>query len=425
MQCNGEVNGKATITGSGGTAPYQYSKDGGVTYQLTSEFVNLSPGNYSLVVKDANACLYSVDAIITEPPVLSIQLVSKTDVKCFGANTGSLQVSAAGGAPPYQYSANSVDFQSSSLISSLSAGLRTIYVKDQYGCVRSLSTALSQPSAPLALTHVITNVKCKGESDGKIVVTASGGTLPYSYKWTGRSDTSPAINDLVAAEYTVIVQDGNGCQGSSTLSVVEPTEALTLQSIKKDVSCFGLANGKVTVRAIGGYPPYQYALQGGLYKPIDSYEMLSPQFYSLSVRDAMGCLAISSATILEPSQLTASVVNQINVNCFEGKDGFMELKAAGGTAPYQYSKDDGFSFQSSPSFGQLAAGSYELTIRDANGCLFSFTKSITQPMPLQPVASDIIQSNCGMATGSAKVTVQGGTPPYQVQWKKFTWTDHF
>ncbi|MBI3221361.1 MAG: T9SS type A sorting domain-containing protein [Bacteroidetes bacterium] len=417
VQCHGDTNGKVTITGSGGTAPYQYSKNGGLTYQPSPEFINLLPGNYSFIIKDANACLYSVDAIIVEPPVLSIQVVSQTDVKCFAANTGSIKVNATGGVPPYQYSSDGIFYQPSATLSSLSAGFKTVYVKDQYGCVRSVSATLNQPSAPLALTYAVTNVKCKGEANGKIVVTVSGGTLPYNYKWSGRPDSSSGIFDLVAADYTITIRDGNDCEVSSTISVNEPTESLALQSIKNDVSCFGLSNGKVILKATGGYPPYEYSFQGGAYTSIDSYQMLSPQFYSLSVRDAMGCLAIGSTTILEPSQLTATVVNQINVSCFGAEDGFMELKAAGGTAPYQYSKDGGFSFQSSASFGQLAGGSYQLTLRDANGCLYSFTRYITQPLPLQVVASDVIQSNCGMATGSAKVSIQGGIPPYQYQWR--------
>ncbi|MCE2994731.1 MAG: SprB repeat-containing protein [Cyclobacteriaceae bacterium] len=420
VQCNGDTNGKVTISGVGGTIPFQYSKDGGTTYQLSPEFINLSPANYSLVIKDANACLFSLSAIVTEPPVLAIQLVSKTDISCFGANTGRVEVTASGGVSPYQYSADGINYQSSSILSSLTAGTKFIYVKDQYGCVRSLSTTLSQPAAPLALSHSITNVKCKGESNGKIVVTASGGTSPYTYKWTGRSDVSSEIKDLLAANYTIVVRDANGCEVSSTLSVVEPNEALALQVIKKDVSCFGSVNGKVTLKGTGGYPPYQYSFQGGPYAPTDTYEMLNPQFYSVSVRDAMGCLAINSTTIMEPSQLTASIINQAEVSCYEGSDGFMELKAAGGTAPYQYSKDGGFSFQSSSSFNQLIAATYPIAIRDANGCIYSFTRSITQPMPLQPVISSVIQSNCGMATGSATVTVQGGTFPYQYQWKNQT-----
>ncbi len=417
VQCNGESNGIVTITGSGGTKPYQYSKDGGTTFQLSPEFTNLPPGNHPVVVKDANACLFSLNSNVTEPPVLAIQLVSKMDISCFGANTGRVEVTATGGVLPYLYSADGINYQSSSVLSSLAAGIKSIYVKDQYGCVRNLSTILSQPDAPLALTHSITNVKCKGESNGKIVVSASGGTLPYSYQWTGRADIAPEIHDLMAADYTIVVRDAKGCEVSSTLSVVEPDEALLLQVTKKDVSCFGFANGKVTLQGVGGYAPYQYSFQGGAYTQTQLYDMLSPQFYSLSVRDAMGCLAINSTTILEPSQLTASIMNQANVSCYDGSDGFLELKAVGGTAPYQYSKDGGFSFQSSPSFNQLMAASYPIFIRDANGCIYSFTHSITQPLPLQALISNVIQSNCGMATGSATVTAQGGTNPYLYQWK--------
>ncbi|NOS94265.1 MAG: T9SS type A sorting domain-containing protein [Cyclobacteriaceae bacterium] len=417
VQCKGDTNGKINISAAGGTVPYSYSKDGGVTFQSTSEFVNLAPGNYKIAIRDANACSVETNATIIEPSELVVQLVAKNDVRCFGAATGSVEVAASGGVAPYMFSADGLVYQSSSLIGSLTAGLKTIYVRDQYGCVRTLTTTLSQPAAPLTITSTVTPVRCKGESNGTILVVADGGTQPYTYKWNGLSETSAQLSNLSAANYTITIRDANSCELAENITITEPSVALNIKASQRDVSCFGAADGTLKLMAEGGYAPYQYSFHGAAYSSVDSYQSLSPQFYSISARDAMGCIVVGSATIVEPLLLKASIRNQKQVSCYQGNDGVVELNVSGGTAPFQYSKDGGSTFQSIATFEQLIAGNYPLVVKDANGCVDQLSVTVTEPTLLQSTISNIINAACGQANGSATITAQGGTSPYQYQWK--------
>ncbi len=417
VQCKGDENGKVNITAAGGTVPYSYSKDGGVTFQSTSEFVNLAPGNYKIVIRDANACSLEVNATVIEPSELVVQLVGKNDVRCYGAATGRVEVVASGGVAPYFYSSDGLVYQSTPLVGSLTAGVKTIYVKDQYGCVRTLTTTLSQPSAPLTITSTITPVRCKGESNGTILVVADGGTQPYTYKWNGLSETSAQLSNLAVGNYTITIRDANACEVTKNIPITEPAVALNIKASQRDVSCFGASDGTLKLMAEGGYPPYQYSFQGTAYSSVDSYQSLSPQFYSISARDAMGCIVVGSATLVEPLLLKVSIKNQKQVSCYQGNDGVIELNVSGGTAPFQYSKDGGLSFQSITTFDKLIAGNYPVVVKDANGCVDQLIATVTEPTLLQATISNVINAACGQANGSATVTAQGGTPPYLYQWK--------
>ncbi len=418
VQCHGESNGSVELIVVGGTPPYSYSKDGGNTFQSAPLFTNLSPGTFSFISKDANACSALITATVLDPPTFIVQLASKTDIRCFGESTGEIRVSASGGVAPYQYSLDGLFFQSSPILSALPAGTKVISVKDQYGCIRQLTVTLTQPLAPLSMTYSVTNVKCKGEANGKIVVVPQGGTLPYSYAWIGRPEKTSELTNIPAGSYSVIVQDANGCSLERTISVIEPAQALTIEATAKmDVSCFGASDGRFRMFAQGGYPPYQYSFQGSTYSTNDTYQSLTPQFYSIAVRDAMGCLAIGSVTISEPTPLTLSVFNQKEVSCSAGSDGFIDLLATGGTAPYSYSKDGGQTFVSNALFNQLRAGVFNLVVRDARLCQTTLSITLTEPLVLQSVIRNVVNSACGQANGSASVIAQGGTAPYGYQWK--------
>ena len=113
MQCFGDANGSVTITGSGGTGPYQYSLDGG-SYQASGTFNNLAPTNYTITVRDANLCTYDVLVTISQPDSpLSGSISSQTNVACFGGGTGSVTVAGSGGTSPYQYSLDGGSYQTS------------------------------------------------------------------------------------------------------------------------------------------------------------------------------------------------------------------------------------------------------------------------------------------------------------------------
>jgi SprB repeat len=418
VQCFGDTNGEIQVIPAGGTAPYSYSINNGTDYQVSDAFTNLSPDDYSILVKDFNACIFTVGAKVTEPPLLTIAIAGKQDVLCFGESTGSIQVNALGGMPIYKYSLDGITYTSSSNFTLLPAGNYLVRVRDSYGCVRSVSTTLTQPIATLSISFTMIPVQCKGDANGKIETTISGGTLPYSYAWAGLSQKTNSIDNLAAFTYNLTVTDANGCQLKKAIVVTEPTVALTAAVVnKKNISCFGLTDGSFKVDVVGGYPPYQFAFQGTSYSTINEYSGLSVQLYSVTVKDALGCMTFASTSIVEPQKLSAVIFNTKNVSCFSGTDGKFEVSAIGGTAPFTFSKDGGGSYQAQKLFDQLAQSTYSVMVKDFNGCTFSLDATITEPTFLQSEVTDIVNSACGQPNGSAKATGNGGTPPYSYKWK--------
>jgi large repetitive protein len=375
-------------------------------------------GDYSILIKDLNACTFTVGAKVTEPPIFVVTIAGKQDILCFGKSTGSIQVSASGGIAPYQYSLDGVTFVPSPNFTLLASGNYLLRVKDSYGCVRSVSTTLIQPIAPLSISFTMTPVQCKGDANGKIETTISGGTSPYTYAWAGLAQKTNNIDDLVASTYNLTVTDANGCELKKAIEVTEPIVALAATVVnKKNISCFGLTDGSFKVDVVGGYLPYQFAFQGTAYSSVNEYSGLSAQLYSVTVKDAKGCMVLASTTIVEPLKLSASIINTQNVSCFLGTDGNFEVNTIGGTAPFTFSKDAGGSFQTKNLFDQLTQGTYLVMVKDFNGCTFSLDATITEPTLLQSQVTDIVNSACGQANGSAKVTGSGGTSPYTYKWK--------
>ncbi len=367
VSCFGGNNGSATVSASGGTAPY--TGDG-----LKS---NLTAGTYTYTVTDAHGCTSSTSVTITQPTELHASSVVNSNADCNGNNNGSATVSASGGTAPYT---------GDGLKSGLAAGTYTYTVTDAHGCTATTSVTITEPSGLLAASAVVTNVNCNGGSDGSANVTASGGTAPY----TGTGLKS----NLAAGTYTYTVTDAHGCTSNTSVTITEPTVLHASSVVNSNVNCHGESNGSATVSATGGTVPYTGT---GL------KSNLAAGTYTYTVTDAHGCTATTSVTITQPSELIAASSVGSNVSCFGGNNGSATVTASGGTAPYT---GDGLK-------SNLAAGTYNYTVTDVHGCTSSTSVTITQPTELH--ASSVVNSNAscnGNNNGSATVSASGGTAPY-------------
>jgi large repetitive protein len=421
--CYGQSTGSLTVTASGGTSPYQYSINGGTTWQSGGTFSALAAGTYTITVTDANNCTTTTSATITQPSApLSATVTAQTNVLCFGQSTGSLTVTASGGTSPYQYSINGgTTWQSGGTFSALAAGTYTINVKDANNCVTTTSTTITQPSAPLSASVTAqTNVLCYGQSTGSLTVTASGGTSPYQYSINGGTtwQSGGTFSALAAGTYTINVKDANNCVTTTSITITQPSAPLSASvTAQTNVLCYGQSTGSLTVTASGGTSPYQYSINGGTtWQSGGTFSALAAGTYTITVKDASNCTTTTSATITQPSTpLTASVTGQTNVLCFGQSTGSLTVTASGGTSPYQYSINGGTTWQSGGTFSALAAGTYTINVKDANNCVTTTSTTITQPSaPLS--ASVTAQTNVlcyGQSTGSLTVTASGGTSPYQ------------
>ncbi|PYL27110.1 MAG: hypothetical protein DMF45_13135 [Verrucomicrobia bacterium] len=222
---------------------------------------------------------------------------------------------------------------------------------------------------------------------------------------------SGTFNNLAAGPYTVTVKDANGCTTTQPVTITQPASALGSSiSSQTNVGCFGGSTGSVTVAGSGGTGPYTYSIDGTNFGNSGTFSSLAAGSYTVTVKDANGCTTTQPVTITQPaSALTASAL-ATNPSCSSGT-GSITVTASGGTGTLSYSKD-GTNFQSSNVFSGLAAGSYTITVKDANGCTTTTGATVTVP-PAVTTSSTEKNPLCSGQLGSMTVTFSGGTPGYQ------------
>jgi gliding motility-associated-like protein len=409
--CFGAADGSASVSAAGGTGSYNYiwTPAGGTDATAS----NLSASSYTVTVTDANGCSTMSSVSITEPVVLTSAISSSINLTCNNDNSGSASVNVNGGTGPYTYSWLPSG-ETSATASNLAAGTYTIAVADAHGCLTATSTTITEPTAVTSVINGSLNVTCAGGNDGSATVQAGGGTPPYNYNWVPAGGNGPVASNLIAGNYTVTVTDNNGCTSSIDVTITEPSAVTAAITSSTDVSCNGQVDGSAVVAAGGGTGTYNYLWSpaGGIGATASN---LFAGTYTVTVTDANNCFQTTTIVITEPIALTAVIPAFTNLTCFNAGDGSASVNASGGTAPYTYSwlSTGGTSATAS----NLTAGTYTVGVADAHGCLTATSVVITEPAQLTSAITATVDNVCnGGSTGSATVSVNGGTPGYVYQW---------
>jgi len=417
--CNGDSNGSIEIDVSGGTAPYNYvwTNSAGDPVSIDQDPVNLPPDTYSLLIADANSCVFSFPnlATISEPPPLTVVL-SKTDVSCFGDGNGSITASASGGTGGYEYSTDGSSYQASATFGSLGPGLYTIWTRDANLCVVTDTISILEPSE-IQIQSETSSYLCPGPLLGEISINGvSGGVGPYTYSINGGSDfySNNQFTNLAPGSYQTVVMDATGCTVNGNLNVLtEPPPFQITSYIQDDItSCFDNPEGRIQITATGGTGSISYSLNGAPPVSTGDFQNLSGGTYVITLIDDNACTHDTTVDILSPPLLSIDNITVTDVSSCGGyTNGALDISASGGTGLLQYSLDD-FNYQSSSTFTNLGAGDYTVWVRDANGCKVSSTASITEPPPVQATVTktDISYFSLGTITISA---ASGGVPPYE------------
>lgn len=415
VSCYGGNDGSInlTVTGGGG-APYTYEWSNGET---SEDISGLSAGTYSVVVTSNTGCTSALTVIITEPTSPIQALGDVTNVACFGGSTGSITQTVTGGTPGYTYSwkKNGSAYASNVKdLTNLGAGSYEVTITDTKGCTLIQTYTVTQPSAALDATSVVTNVSCYGSNNGQIVLTVTGGTTPYTYAWTGPSfsSTNRDITGLYAGNYTVIITDAKGCTFTlSNINVGQPAAALSAGGSQVNVSCNGGNNGSIDLTVSGGTTNYSYAWSNG--ETIEDISGLTAGTYSVVVTDANGCTTSASFTITEPTALTASA-QVTNATCFGAINGAITLTVNGGTPNYTYLWSTG---ATTKDISGIGAGYYTVLVTDSKGCSTQLGVNVLQPTQII-VSGEVINVVCyGTSTGGVNLTVSGGSGTYTYSWK--------
>lgn len=323
IQCHGGT-GSVILTASGGTGPYTYGSE---------PTTNLSPGTYNFSVSDGTSTAYASATINAAPAELAIAATTVQPL-CFG-QTGSITLTTSGGTQPHTLDPGNP------ATTGLAAGSYTYRVTDANGCTDQVTVTINTAPAELVLTATPTQPKCFGEL-GSVALTATGGNGAYAYG-------GAATSNLAAGTYNYTVTDANGCTANTSAVIDAAPAQLVLTATPTQPKCFGEL-GSVALSATGGTGPYTY---GGA-----ATVNLTAGTYNYTVTDANGCTANASATInAAPAQLVLTAT-PTQPKCY-GELGSVALLATGGTATYTYSDD---------ATTNLAAGTYNYTVTDANGC---------------------------------------------------------
>lgn len=278
----------------------------------------------------------------------------------------------------------------------------------------------------LSVTPTVTAVACNGGTNGAINMNITGGSAPYSWNWsrvspagTG-SGTGTSITGLSAGTYNVTVTSPAGCSTTFSTLVNQPN-VLTATATPTTIACVG-QTGAVNLSVNGGTPGYTYSWTGpsGFTATTQNLSNRPAGTYNVTVTDSRGCTATASATITAPASTVAvALTSSTNVSCNGGTNGAINITASGGTPGYTYLWNNGSTLEDRTG---LAAGTYSVTVTDANGCTGTLSATITQPAALTlsttstnptcpPGASPPVNSD-----GAINLTVNGGTGPFTYAW---------
>jgi len=411
--CKGNSS-DATASASGGTGALTYLWNSSPA-QSTATATGLAAGDYTVTATDSKGCSQQATVTITEPATaVSTSLSASTDVLCKGNNTGDATVTASGGTGTLTYVWNTSPVQSTANATGLPAGDYTATVTDANGCTATATVSIFEPATAVTASVSVTDASC-GNADGDATVSSSGGTGSLNYSWnTSPVQTTATATGLVAGSYTVTVTDGNGCSLDVMANVSNlgaPTVSVTATT---DVTCNGGNDGDATATASGGTGTLTYLWNDTGAQTTLTATGLSAGTYNLTVTDGLGCITIESATINEPTAVTATIT-ATNVNCNGGSDGSATAAGSGGTGAITYLWSDAAAQTTATATG-LAAGDYTVALTDASGCAGTATVTITEPALLTASAS-VTDITCnGNGDGTATATTTGGTGTITYLW---------
>jgi hypothetical protein len=385
--CKGDATGSVTATG--GTI-YAWNT---TPAQNTATATGLTAGNYTVTVTTGSSCSTTSTVTITEPSIpLSVSTGSQTNVLCFGSSTGAVTAAGAGGTvvgTGYTYKWSTSPIQTTATATGLAQGAYTVTVTDANLCTATTSVTISQPTSAVSVTIPnSTNVDCFGNATGSATALGAGGTGTITYKWsTSPMQTTATATGLLAGSYTVTATDAVGCTATASVTITQPTAALSVTaSITTPIPCFGGSGSATAVGAggtVGQQIGYTFAWSNGNNTATATGLTVAGSPYMVTITDAQNCTSTTSISITQPNAILASAAavipitnnpTNLAIKCFGDASGSATVTANGGTGilSYAWSGTDYLSAVYPVTSGQtitgLKAGTYTVTVSDANSC---------------------------------------------------------
>lgn len=408
VNCFGSNDGTASTNVAGGVGPYTYSwaPSGGNSSNANS----LGAGTYTVSITDAHSCLVTSSALINQPAVLSASATS-TDATC-GNNNGTATAMVTGGTAPYSY-LWSPSGETLATATGLASGNYFVTITDANSCSISASTLVGSSGNIISINFISTPTTCYGGNDGSILLTAGGGTSPYSYNWSPSGGSASSASSLVAGNYSVTVTDSIGCSASASIEVMQPAQ-ITVNTSGQQV-CNGQAVS-LTATAAGGTAPYSYSWDSGTYS--GSPYVFTPASSVVSTvvaTDANGCSSLpdtAHVTLLPP----LSVVTGAGQVICPGASASLSASASGGNGNYNFVWTPGNIPGNSITVSPSVSTTYTVTLTD--GCTLT-PATDTEHVEVVPLPQ--VSFNGDNLSGCSPVCVNftnsSGVAPGTVNWE--------
>lgn len=414
--CVGTVDGAVTLTATGTASPFTYNI-GLVPANQTGVFSGLPGGPYNYTVTDNDGCTITGSFTINSGPTVTAT-EAFTDEVCFGNNDGTITLTAASGTPPYTYDIGSGPTNATGVFTGLAPNTYNYTVTDNVGSCPATGTITIAAGSTVTATEVVTDEACAGNNDGAVSITASGGTMPYTYDiGTVSSNQTGLFTNLSPNTYSYTVTDVNGCQITGGFTV-NAGSFLSASVNTVDETCSGADDGTATITVGGGTSPYTFSLVSGPSNNTGIFNGLADGTYNYSIVDANGCNLTGNFTI-DPG-ITLNVSGVITpVTCPGGLDGAIDLTVTGGTTVlYEWSNT-----AISEDVSNLQSGIYRVTVTDLVGCVIIDSFNVTEPdnIVIDAIVQDV--TCAGFDDGLINVTTTGGTGPFTYSWSNSAVTE--
>ncbi len=372
--CNGAVDGAVGARPAGGAG----TTDTDYTYRwsnnaATSAITGVAGGQtYSVTVTDGRGCTATAERFLPNQVPITF-ILEETSVNCSGESTGGLSLRDVQGPIPgnydFQWDAAAGNARTAS-VSNLPAGDYTVRITDEIGqCSIDTTLTIREPAAITAELNR-NNVGCFGDSDGRLSVTASGGSGGYTYAWSN-SGNSNLIANLSAGDYTLTITDVNGCELIETYTITQP-DILIAQATAQPALCFGENSGSIRISALGGRAPFSYSIDNRGYTRNPSFQALPAMDYLVFVRDSSGCTSNAAVTVPEGPVFGIELGEDFEIPFGDSVVLMADIEGGIGELTYQWRGSYGGTLSCDSCPDPVALPPYEidytLSVTDENGC---------------------------------------------------------
>ena len=451
--CYGDENGQISLTAAGGTPFYEYSLNGGVSWQYLSTFSGLEEGFYNATVRDSLGCSDELEDIeILAPLPISVS-VDVENVSCVGSSDGLASVVLVSGGTPsssgYSYSwqnENGVNLWPGNLsginstVNNLLPGTYQLEVEDNNGCTTTYSPVIVDEPLDVSVDLSILSsyngmdISCFGFSDGVILANAGGGSGSFTFNWYVSTQSDDIRTNISAGfdtlslvpqgDYTVVVTDSRGCTNQAEISLTHPDAIDVDFEDVINIRCEGNTDGQATATFSGGLGFGNYSVvwtdsQNNTISLFPEASNLSAGTYYATYTDNNGCVGSDSLTIDYSELFSLTNTNDTtSVSCLGAIDGSFNFNVVGGWSPYTYDWSDPLNQQSATAVGLAPGMWYTNIITDGEGCVLIDSVYVTTPEDIVAITTySIVDNDCyGETNGAIDLVVSGGTPNYDFQW---------